>query len=64
MEGYVLGVNSGTEFTVHFNFTNFERLHGHRLSGQNVADLGGADTKGDGTEGPVGCGVRVATCDG
>jgi hypothetical protein len=35
----------------------------HRLGGQHVLDLGGADTEGDGTQGTMGGRVRIAADD-
>ena len=63
MEDDVLGVDAGAQLAVDLDAAHLELAHRHRLGGEHVAHLGGADAEGDRAEGAVGRGVRVAAGD-
>ena len=64
VEDDVLGVDPGGEFAIDLDATDFRLLQRHGLRGEDVADLAGANAEGDGSEGAVRRGVRVAAGDG
>ncbi len=63
MKGDVLCVDAGTEFSVYLDAAHLKRFHGHRLGGEDVADLSGSYTESDGPKGSMGGSVRVAASD-
>jgi len=64
VEDHVLGVNAGAKIAVHLDAADFHFLQRDGLSGEDVADLAGADTEGDRSEGAVGGGVGIAAGNG
>jgi len=64
VQDHVLCGHPGPELSVDHDAPHRELVHGQGLRCQYVAYLGGADAKRDGSEGPVGRGVRVAAADG
>jgi len=64
VEDDVLGVDTRAEFSSNLDFTDLERGKSHRLGGEDIADLAGADPEGDRSESPVGGGVGIAAGNG
>ena len=60
----VLGGHARLQFAGNLDGHCLEGFQRQGLGGQHVLDLAGADAHGDGAEGAVGGGVRVATDDG
>ena len=63
MENNVLGVHAGAKFAVHLDATNLERTERHRLGGEHVAHLAGADAERDRAKRTVGGSVGIAASD-
>ena len=60
MEHQILGGDTIAELAIHLDSTHFQLVHRQALTGENISDLTGADAESDGTERPVGGGVRIA----
>ena len=64
VENDVLSKDPGGQLAVDLDLAHFHALHRHGLGREHVADLAGADAKGDRTEGAMSSGVTIATCHG